>query len=100
MNATTITTADAVQPVIAEAAGHWDSARKVESDLPGVTYLSIGFPVFFGKQLIQCRVEVYSARPEFGSASVIIGGTGHLIVPTDEMTAAFTAHGCVDIFGN
>lgn len=95
MNATTAT---ATQSVIAEAAGHWDKARKVKSDLPRVTYLSIGFPVFFDGQLIKCRVEVYSARQELGCASVIIGGIGHLIVPTDEMVAEFAARGCVDIF--
>lgn len=92
------TPATATQSIVAEAAGHWGKARKVESDLPGVTYLSIRFPVFFDGQLIQCRVEVYSARQELGCASVIIGGGGHLIVPTDEMVAAFTARGCVDIF--
>lgn len=94
----TATTATATQTVVAEAAGHWTKARKVESDLPGVTYLSIGFPVFFGSQLIKCRVEVYSARQELGCAAVIIGGSGTPIVPTDEMVAAFTARGCVDIF--
>ena len=73
-------------------------ARKAKSDLPSVTYLTIGFPVILDEQIIHCRVEVYSARQELGSASVIIGGVGHLIVPTDEMVAEFAARGCVDIF--
>lgn len=93
-------TATATQSVIAEAAGHWGKARKVKSDLPGVTYLSIGFPVFFDSQLIKCRVEVYSARQELGCASVIIGGVSHITTPTDEMTAEFIARDCTDIFTN
>lgn len=92
------TTATATESVIAEAVGHWTKARKVESDIPGVTYLTLAFPVFLDDQLVHCRVDVYSPRPKLGSASVVIGGTGHPIIPTDEMIAAFTARGCVDIF--
>lgn len=77
----------------AAAAKRMSEARRVESDLPGVTYLELSIRTNLGP----ARVEVYSARKEFGSASVIIGGVGTLIVPTDEMTAAFTAHGCVDM---
>lgn len=84
--------------VIAEAAGHWNKARRVGFDIPGVTYLTIAFPVFIDDQLTHCRIDVYSPRPQRGSASVVIGGTGHPIIPTDEMIAAFTARDCVDIF--
>lgn len=88
-----ITAAD-VQSVVAEAAGHWSKARKVESDLEGVTYLSISFPVFFGRDLIQSRVEVYVDAEEWGAAAVIIGGVCNLIEPTSEMIEAFRAAGC------
>lgn len=88
-----ITAAD-VQSVVTEAAGHWSRARKVETDLEGVTYLSLAFPVFFGRELIQSRVEVYVDAEEWGAASVIIGGVAKLIEPTAEMIEAFRAAGC------
>lgn len=90
---TYVTAAD-VQSVIAEAAGHWSKARKVESDLEGVSFLRISFPVFFGAELIQSRVEVYVDAEEWGAASVIIGGVGTLIEPTAEMIEAFRAAEC------
>jgi len=89
----TITATD-IQSVIAEAAGHWSKARKVESDLEGVTYLSLSFPVFFGADLIQSRVEVYVDAEEWGAATVIIGGVATLIEPTAEMIEAFRAAEC------
>lgn len=91
-----ITAAD-VQSVVTEAAGHWSKARKVESDLPGVTYLSLSFPVVFGAQLIQSRVEVYVDAEEWGAAAVIIGGVCNLIEPTAEMIDAFRAAECAPI---
>ena len=90
---TKITAAD-VQSVVAEAAGHWSKARKVESDLEGVSFLRISFPVFFGKELIQSRVEVYVDAEEWGAAAVIIGGVANLIEPSAEMIEAFRAAGC------
>lgn len=88
-----ITAAD-VQSVIDKAAGNWDKARKVESDLEGVSFLRISFPVFFGPTLILSRVEVYVDAEEWGAASVIIGGVANLIEPTAEMIEAFRAAGC------
>lgn len=88
-----ITAAD-VQSVIDKAAGNWDKARKVESDLEGVSFLRISFPVFFGPTLILSRVEVNVDAEEWGAASVIIGGVANLIEPTAEMIEAFRAAGC------
>ena len=90
---TTIATAANAQTVAAETAGHWAKARKIASDIPGVSFLSFRVPVLLGEALISCRVEVYSET----DASVIIGGVAVGLTPTAEMAAEFTRRGCKSI---
>lgn len=80
--------------IAAATTGHWTEARKIESDLPGVSYLQLTVETTEGT----ARVEVYAPEPRFGAASVILGGMGNLTVPTDEMIQAFLDHGCSSIF--
>lgn len=91
---TTATATDA-RNIAAATAGHWTDARVLDSDLPGVKYLQLS--ITFGGT-IRAEVEVYAPTREFGSASVIVGGVGHLITPTPEMVEAFTAKGGRSIF--
>lgn len=86
----------AADRVAASTAGHWATkARKLDSDLPGVSYLQVKVATDHGAAIVQ----VYSARRAWGCASVVLGGVGQIITPTQEMADAFTAAGCVDIFG-
>ena len=85
----TFTATDA-KNTLAAAEGRWNEARLVQSDLPGVQYLSL--------DLGGIRIEVYASTREFGNATVIAGRAGHLVTPTQEMVDAFTAAGGRSIF--
>lgn len=85
----TFTATDA-KNALALTEGRWDEARLVQSDLPGVQYLSLSVDGI--------RFEVYAATREFGNATVIAGRAGHLIRPTQEMVDAFIAAGGRSIF--
>lgn len=90
----TITDYD-IKVLTATTAGRWSyAAQRVESDLPGVSFLRLTMRTSVGA----ARVEVYSDRRAHGAASLIVGGTGHLITPTEEMSAAFRSHDCADIY--
>ncbi|MDN5585231.1 MAG: hypothetical protein L0G69_01560 [Brevibacterium sp.] len=90
----TITDHD-IKTLIATAAGRWShAAKRVESDLPGVSFLRLNMRTSAG----EARIEVYSDRRARGAASVIVGGVGHLITPSEQMRAAFRNHSCADIY--
>lgn len=84
----TFTASDA-KAVVGISKGRWEDARLVQSDIPGVQYLSLTIPA----NPVDIRIEVYSDAREFGCATVIQGRVGHLIRPTQEMVDAFTARG-------
>ncbi|MDN6301468.1 MAG: hypothetical protein L0J57_00245 [Brachybacterium sp.] len=92
-NTSTVTDHD-VKTLIAVAAGRWaTAAERIESDLPGVSFLRLNLRSPIG----DARIEVYSDERAWGAASVIVGGVGHLITPTEQMRASFRVHGCAGI---
>lgn len=92
----TITEYD-IKVLTATAAGRWAyAAKRIESDLPGVSFLRLEMRTSVGA----ARIEVYSDRREHGAASLIVGGLGHLITPDRQMRDAFRSHGCADIYAD
>ncbi|MDN5687773.1 MAG: hypothetical protein L0G94_14040 [Brachybacterium sp.] len=92
MNTTTRTvTGRDIKTIVAVASGRWATAAEhVQSDLPGVSFLRQNLRTTVG----DARVEVYADKRQWGAASVIVGGVGHLITPTEQMRAAFRVNGC------
>lgn len=68
-------------------------ARRVASDLDGVYYVEGAMRLIDGRRV---RFEAYSARPEWGCATV----GGHAIHPNEHMISVFTALEGVDIWQN
>lgn len=83
-----------VKALIAVAAGRWaTAAKRIESDLPDVSFLRLNLRSSIG----DARIEVYSDKRAWGAASVIVGGVGTLITPTEQMRASFRVNGCAGI---
>lgn len=68
-------------------------ARRVASDLEGVYYVEGAMRLTDGRRV---KFEVYSARPEWGSATI----AGHMTLPNEAMRSVFTGMGGVDLWGN
>ena len=79
-----------LQAIKRRTEGQWHVADTVDSDIPGVQYLS------YDVWTIRGMAGVYVFTPDEGA--ITVGRIVHHMVPTDEMADEFRARGLKSIF--
>ena len=81
---------DELKSIKNKTEGQWYLADTIDSDIPGVQYLSYEVWTIWG----MARVEVYTPT----DGAIIVGGVVHHMAPTDEMSEEYRARGLKSIF--